>query len=367
MSTVDGKQMTPKTAHITVHVKSKHKIKDKSRFRRRKKSSNIKKHSSSSKSKRSLDSESESETRQSDCGIDPKLAMAWSQNKTEHDDELIALGAIYGDDFALLGDGHFRVRVPMSYNDESATQMQVLTIEFWLPKGYPSHEPPLCSCSDWSSAQTTFAKRAMTDIWRDGDCMVMVTEFICWIHENTELMAIETGSQHTHGMSANTNDDSKSNLFEQIPPPYIITGSSFVDRKSKFVAHIARVQCIEDVGHVMRTLYMDKRIANATHNIAAWRIQASDKSPCIEDHDDDGEHGASQPMLFMLQKMDLWDILVVTTRWYGGIKLGGDRFRIITGVVKTVLDETGITKAKSVPTSDEEREQIATTAASIAD
>ena len=43
--------------------------------------------------------------------------------------------------------------------------------------------------------------------------------------------------------------------------------------------------------------------------------------------------------------MNVWDVLVVVSRWYGGVKLGSDRFRIINNVAREALVEGGWTKS----------------------
>jgi hypothetical protein len=39
--------------------------------------------------------------------------------------------------------------------------------------------------------------------------------------------------------------------------------------------------------------------------------------------------------------MDAWGVLVVVSRWFGGVKLGPDRFRIINQVVREVVVKGG--------------------------
>lgn len=45
--------------------------------------------------------------------------------------------------------------------------------------------------------------------------------------------------------------------------------------------------------------------------------------------------------------MDVWDVVVVVTRWYGGVKLGPDRFRIINAAARDALVKGGFEKAQS--------------------
>ena len=60
-----------------------------------------------------------------------------------------------------------------------------------------------------------------------------------------------------------------------------------------------------------------------------------------QDFDDDGETAAGGRLLRQMQMMGVWDVLVVVSRWYGGVKLGPARFGIICGVAREALVEGG--------------------------
>ena len=45
-----------------------------------------------------------------------------------------------------------------------------------------------------------------------------------------------------------------------------------------------------------------------------------------EGFDDDGEDGAGMRLLGILQKMKIYNVFVIVSRWYGGTLLGNDRF-----------------------------------------
>lgn len=42
---------------------------------------------------------------------------------------------------------------------------------------------------------------------------------------------------------------------------------------------------------------------------------------------DDGEHGAGQNLMALLKNMNAENVLIVVSRWFGGVMLGSDRFR----------------------------------------
>jgi len=64
---------------------------------------------------------------------------------------------------------------------------------------------------------------------------------------------------------------------------------------------------------------------------AAYRIQDPHKNVTYQDNDDDGETAAGGRLAHLLQVMDVWNMLVVVSRWYGGVKLGPDRLVLFRG------------------------------------
>eukprot|EP00918_Siedleckia_nematoides_P006441 GHVU01013974.1.p2 GENE.GHVU01013974.1~~GHVU01013974.1.p2 ORF type:complete len:124 (-),score=26.19 GHVU01013974.1:69-440(-) len=84
------------------------------------------------------------------------------------------------------------------------------------------------------------------------------------------------------------------------------------------------------------------RIARATHNIMAYRLKPKPESDCIQqDHDSDGETAAGGGLSRLLQTIRAENVVVVVTRWYGGIKLGPDRFRHINHAAREALEAVG--------------------------
>lgn len=90
--------------------------------------------------------------------------------------------------------------------------------------------------------------------------------------------------------------------------------------KSKFITYVDRAETEE------QALAFISQIKNqhpaATHNCSAYLIGEHDH---IQKANDDGEPSgtAGVPMLEVLKKQHLKDVVVVVTRYFGGIKLGG--------------------------------------------
>ncbi len=119
-------------------------------------------------------------------------------------------------------------------------------------------------------------------------------------------------------------------------------GDLFVDRKSTFQAHVIRVASKDDVTSAMEILLNDSKIARATHNISAQRFFGSqDGGRLHTDCDDDGETAAGGRLLRLLNLTKVSQVLVVVSRWYGGVHLGPDRFRHINNVARALLVRQG--------------------------
>jgi putative IMPACT (imprinted ancient) family translation regulator len=88
----------------------------------------------------------------------------------------------------------------------------------------------------------------------------------------------------------------------------------------------------EDAKAFVKLLCRKKKFAKATHN--TWAVLLPD-GPL---KNDDGESGAGMVILRMLERENLEGHIIVVTRWFGGTKLGGDRFRRVQDAVRIYLD-----------------------------
>lgn len=90
--------------------------------------------------------------------------------------------------------------------------------------------------------------------------------------------------------------------------------------KSRFIAYVERAETeAEALAFIDK---IKKMHPQATHNCSAYLIGEHDN---IQKANDDGEPSgtAGFPMLEVLKKQGLKDTVVVVTRYFGGIKLGG--------------------------------------------
>lgn len=125
-------------------------------------------------------------------------------------------------------------------------------------------------------------------------------------------------------------------------PKIYHSSEPLIDRKSTFEAHCAQVYSVEDVDAVMEYLLSQNKIRRATHNILAYRIarDVSGRNTILQDYDDDGESGAGKKLMKLLEFSKLENVMVVVSRWFGGILLGPDRFKHINNCARSLLRET---------------------------
>ncbi|HHL21882.1 MAG TPA: YigZ family protein [Aliiroseovarius sp.] len=113
------------------------------------------------------------------------------------------------------------------------------------------------------------------------------------------------------------------------------------DRGSRYAVSGGPVASRAEVKAFLARLNRQKKFARATHN--SWAAILPD-GPA---KGDDGEAGAGTVILRMLEREGLENHIIVVTRWYGGVKLGGDRFRRVQDAVRLYLERTGAGHAET--------------------
>ncbi|PPQ69253.1 hypothetical protein CVT26_003665 [Gymnopilus dilepis] len=142
----------------------------------------------------------------------------------------------------------------------------------------------------------------------------------------------------------------------------IFVAEPITDRKSVFIGRACRINhpsevssslllytCLDPefstkVPLILSHLMSDRRIARAAHPIInAWRCQVD--NVLHQDNDDDGETAAGGRIAHLLQILEVNNVLVVVTRYFGGIHLGPDRFKHINQAARNALELGGFLDA----------------------
>ena len=116
--------------------------------------------------------------------------------------------------------------------------------------------------------------------------------------------------------------------------------AEIVEKKSKFIANLFYIENIEEAEKIVKETR--KKYFDARHNCIAYRV--IEDGQIIEGFSDDGEPSgtAGAPMLNILQKNGYVNVLIVVTRYFGGILLGTG------GLVRAYSDSLTLAIEKSI-------------------
>ena len=111
----------------------------------------------------------------------------------------------------------------------------------------------------------------------------------------------------------------------------------FIEKRSRFIGHIFPVETEEEALEKIQQL--KKKYYDATHNCWAYVIRGGAMR-----FSDDGEPGgtAGNPMMQVLQREGLNNVVCIVTRYFGGVLLGaGGLVRAYTKGTKIAIDAAG--------------------------
>ncbi|MBO4366477.1 MAG: YigZ family protein [Clostridia bacterium] len=114
--------------------------------------------------------------------------------------------------------------------------------------------------------------------------------------------------------------------------------ATFTDRKSEFIADVKPVKTEEEALAFLEEI--KKKTADARHHVYAYILQ---ENGTVRFSDDGEPHGtAGMPVLTLLRKAELSDVVLVVTRYFGGILLGtGGLVRAYTESARLALESAG--------------------------
>lgn len=286
-------------------------------------------------------------------------------NVERQKEEIEALTSIYGDDWLMISDHEYNIHITAE-NDQS----HGINLEINFTDGYPKDGPPNYQISaPWLKGESRQKiENALNDVYLEnlGESLVYL-----WVEKIRELVQeiLETGSKSPNeNVSSDEefcfgDEDIRLAQLELTSPesieqaddgsdwecPVITSGEVLVDRNSRFVGHIAPVFHVKQTKLMLSSLKENKKIASATHNIYACRILKDEHGghpTFYQMCEDDGETHAGSRLLHLLQIVDARNVMVVVTRWYGGVHLGPDRFKHINNCARILLDQHGFIKSK---------------------
>eukprot|EP00934_Nitzschia_sp_Nitz4_P002997 Nitzschia sp. Nitz4//scaffold53_size117307//72413//73395//NITZ4_003773-RA/size117307-augustus-gene-0.93-mRNA-1//1//CDS//3329554214//2987//frame0 len=283
-------------------------------------------------------------------------------------EELEALQAFYGDDVEVTGPsaeaGPWKIKIASS-----------IDLEVLLPLHYPSTESPTPRVH-----APVFVLDEVRRASLEEELVAMYQEetevVIMWAEHlrdtlGSEVHLLDDGASKQERVPEETpletpNDSSvrvfqpptskfgqptrafpASVVLNQANQRTIFRGQPFHPPKSgpseTMIAHVASVESMDQVHWVLaELLFNDKKVAKATHNMIAYRF--FDEGCLVSDNDDDGEKGAGAKLAALLDMADCRNVIVVVSRWFGGVLLGSARFKYIASTARDALEEAGFLK-----------------------
>ena len=244
-------------------------------------------------------------------------------------EELEALLAIFGDEISISPDGH-SIELKLDINR---------SVKFVLPDDYPASTP---------TAELAGFPRGFSSKLESGDyaniCERTINspalfDLISFFREEAALVnnLVDEKVSKTPSSSLQTLSSPLDKDTADVIDIEIYHGPQVTDRKSLFISHVARVSNATDISQAMRQLLQDSRISRATHNIYAYRYRDI-KGSLHADNDDDGEESAGSRLAELLNLMKVENVLVVVSRWFGGVLLGPSRFRTILNCAREAIE-----------------------------
>ncbi|KAJ4306456.1 hypothetical protein N0V88_001257 [Collariella sp. IMI 366227] len=268
-------------------------------------------------------------------------------------DEIEAINSIYGDETLSPQDQDPSILI-LNLPGETAS----LRLQF--PPTYPdvppivlgTHSSGVLGKRGTAARDLALFRDAVSEVYEPGlvclfDAIEKVQELLSAVKEGEEADDSHEQDDDDDAQEGNPSTRSSTIPFQEAdlgPPPPWTLSVPFVENKSTFIARVAPVDSPDQAAsYLQHLLASDKRVRTATHNITAWRIRGPNGTS-FQDCDDDGETAAGGRLLHLMQLMDLWDTMVVVTRWYGGVKLGPRRFALINQTARDGFVRAGLVK-----------------------
>lgn len=277
-------------------------------------------------------------------------------------DEITSINSIYGDDtlFSLS----LEEKESSHFYSLTLPSLPSISLRLEFPQDYPDAPPSIIGTQSVGDDIPKGAGTQIVDIIRDilseiynpGASVIfdlieesstklsqLGLDAISTTNEESQTTLQDTSNgqpQDSNLKTSSYSDDFESQDDLGPPPPWTLS-DVLTEKKSVFVARCAPVSSVAEAqSYLSHLLSTDKKVAKATHNITAWRI-LGEGGVQFQDCDDDGEMAAGGRLLHLLELMGVWGCMVVVTRWYGGVHLGPDRFRLINSVGREAVVRAG--------------------------
>ncbi|KAI5955534.1 GSL2 [Candida theae] len=246
---------------------------------------------------------------------------------------------------------------PQTYTFTSPNH-ESIRIQINFPTNYPDEAPELLSLTNENKSMYTdtvylekVVRSMVTKAFAPGQVLMyeLLTQLSEFLDEYSEKRIESTTRRQTTEVIEKPASRNISPAVDEAPDYKDHTidwvkSDVISDRRSTFVAFAKAVESLEDAKLYIDSLLQDRKVSKAAHNISSWRIKTKENVR-YQDFDDDGETAAGGRVLHLLQMMDVWNVVVVVSRYFGGVHLGPDRFKHINAVARDAVTKAGFLEA----------------------
>jgi hypothetical protein len=238
-------------------------------------------------------------------------------NLNSQHEELIALEAIYAENFVNYGQEFYEVSgfgllsllITLECQPQGHTETIPVTLRWVYPKNYPSESPPVFEIISEGIKETHLrdVSAALDKLWKEHQSEVIIFIWMDWLHNslpaacvsmdyllkrNEKPQILEQYQLQKINTTRKQEVTEIEEIEEKVKPitkeapisfPFIhgepinVKKStplhSFLITKGKFQGHVAWISSAEEVNEAVASLKTNKRIYQATHNIFVYRFQ----------------------------------------------------------------------------------------------
>lgn len=117
--------------------------------------------------------------------------------------------------------------------------------------------------------------------------------------------------------------------------------AEIVEKKSRFIANLYHVETSLEAEKIIKDI--KKKYYDAKHNCFAYIVFNEKKIQKKSSDDGEPSGTAGAPMLEILEKQSIYNVVVVVTRYFGGVLLGtGGLVRAYSDALKKALENASI-------------------------
>ena len=121
--------------------------------------------------------------------------------------------------------------------------------------------------------------------------------------------------------------------------------ATLIEKKSKFIANIYKINSEQEAIDIIKQTKKEYR--NASHNVYAYIVFQEGQVVSRYSDDKEPQGTAGRPILFLLNNHNLYNVLVIVTRYFGGTLLGkGGLIRAYAKSVKMALEDVEIVEVE---------------------